>query len=48
MEEYGFTMEIIKDGLFVDEVTIADITNYNIKDLRFIDGQGRFISKFKS
>ena len=45
MEKYRFTMEIIKDGLFVDEVTIADITNYNIKDLRFIDGQGRFISR---
>ena len=45
MEKYRFTMEIIKDGLFVDEVTIADITNYNVKDLRFIDGQGKLISK---
>ena len=29
MEKYRFTMEIIKDGLFVDEVTIADATHLN-------------------
>ena len=45
MEEYGFRMEFIKYGLFVDDVTIENIGNYNIKDVRFIDGQGRLISK---
>ena len=44
-KKYGFRMEFIKYGLFVDDVTIENIGNYNIKDVRFIDGQGRFISK---
>ena len=45
MEEYGFKMEIIKDSLFVKDVTVENIGNYNVKDVRFIDGQGRLISK---
>lgn len=41
----GFRMEMDVEDLFVEEVTVRNITNYNVKKIKFINKEGKYISR---
>ena len=43
--DYGFRMEIDVDDLFVEDITVGNITRYNVKKIKFINKDGKYISR---
>lgn len=43
--EYGFRIEVREDDLFTEQITVQNIADYRIKDMKFFDREGKRISK---
>lgn len=43
--EYGFRIEVCEDDLFAEEITVQNIADYKIKDMKFFDNKGKRISR---
>lgn len=43
--EYGFRMEIYGEDLFVEEVAAENIVRYKVKNIKFIDQEGKHITR---